>query len=72
MKEITSAKVKVKVTLEVEADILAWADYHRVTAGIDQTLRQAVKADVKDFFENNQTEMNEKMGPNFMEIAEII
>jgi len=65
-------RVKVKVTLEVSVDILKWADYHRVTAGVDETLRQAVKADAKDYFENNALDMNEKMGPNFTEIAEIL
>ena len=63
--------IQVKVALIVEVDAAAWADYHRIDQGLDQTLRVAVTADVKDYF-NDEDAMNEKMGEAFKAIAKIV
>tara|TARA_R100001082_G_C4331080_1_gene145675 strand:- start:691 stop:975 length:285 start_codon:yes stop_codon:yes gene_type:complete len=41
---------KVKVTLELEIDVLGWAKEYYVRPNVDQTLISAVKADVKEYF----------------------
>ena len=62
---------QVRVSLTVEVDARAWADYHRVAIGLDQTLRQAVVEDVVHFFDDEDA-MNEKMGEAFTLLAKIV
>ena len=62
---------QMRVTMVVEVDARAWADYHRVDIGLDQTLKSAVMEDVADYF-NDEDAMNEKMGEAFTMLAKIV
>jgi len=67
--EINTVAVKVTLTIEVEAK--EWIDYHRVEPTMDQTPRQALIADVKDFFEDGEY-LTEQLGSNFSSVARIV
>ena len=62
---------QMRVTMAVEVDARAWADYHRVDIGLDQTLKSAVQEDVADYFDD-QDAMNNKMGDAFTMLAKIV
>tara|TARA_R100001082_G_scaffold107837_1_gene82267 strand:- start:511 stop:741 length:231 start_codon:yes stop_codon:yes gene_type:complete len=62
---------QMRVTMVVEVDARAWADYHQVDIGLDQTLKSAVIEDVADYF-NDEDAMNNKMGEAFTLLAKIV
>ena len=62
---------QMRVSMVVEVDARAWADYHRVDIGLDQTLKSAVQEDVADYFDDADA-MNDKMGEGFTLLAKIV
>jgi hypothetical protein len=69
--EKSNTTFQMRVSLVVEVDARAWADYHRVDIGLDQTLKSAVIEDVQLYFDCEDA-MNEKMGEAFTMLAKIV
>ena len=69
--EKSDTTFQMRVSMVVEVDARAWADYHRVPIGLDQTLKSAVQEDVQLYFDCEDA-MNEKMGEAFTLLAKIV
>lgn len=69
--EKSDTTFQMRVSMVVEVDARAWADYHRVDIGLDQTLKSAVMEDVADYFDDAEA-MNNKMGEGFTILAKIV
>ena len=69
--EKSDTTFQMRVSMVVEVDARAWADYHRVDIGLDQTLKSAVQEDVQLYFDCEDA-MNEKMGEAFTMLAKIV
>lgn len=69
--EKSDTTFQMRVSMVVEVDARAWADYHRVEMKLNQTLKSAVMEDVADYFDD-QDAMNDKMGDAFKLLAKIV